>query len=145
VRPSWREEAILLSKGALAMVSAEKRQFPRLVLKLQDGYFANFLLPDNAALVAPIINLSAGGLNMAVKPDEANRLQAGDQLVLKHIAGGANLAFLSEIKTEIRWIRSLNHPTYLFVGCRMYDMPADVHEQLAQFIHTERMARGQYD
>lgn len=127
------------------MTSAEKRQFSRLALQVQDGYFAHCLLPDHSNLTAPIINLSAGGLNMAAKPDDAKKLSLGDELMLQNIAGGISLDFLNDIKTEIRWIKSFDHPTYIFVGCNFKDMPADVRQQLVHFIDSERMSRGQYD
>ena len=79
------------------MASAEKRKFPRLALLLQDGCFGHFILPDQSILVASIINLSAGGLNMAIKADEAEKLKERDTLVLQQIVGAANLAFLSDI------------------------------------------------
>ena len=124
---------------------AEKRKFPRLALKIQDGYFAHFLLADESALVAPVINLSAGGLNMAVAPETAQAFNAGDVLVLQQIAGGISLAFISNIQAEVRWAKSFNHPKYWFVGCRFFGMPEAVRQQLAQFVHLERMSRGQYD
>lgn len=127
------------------MTSAEKRQYPRLALKVQDGYFAHCLLPDQSNLTAPIINLSASGLNMAVKPNDVRKLQEGASLLLQNIAGGISLDFLTKINAEIRWIKSFDHPTYIFVGCAFTNMSADVREQLVQFIHAERKSRGQYD
>jgi c-di-GMP-binding flagellar brake protein YcgR len=127
------------------MASAEKRKFPRLALNLQDGYFGHFLMPDQSVLSGSIINISSGGLNMAAKMDEAEPLRQNDQLVLQQIVGTTNLSFLSEIGAEVRWIKSFDHPIYLFVGCRLYGMSAEVHQQLASFIDAERKARGQYD
>jgi c-di-GMP-binding flagellar brake protein YcgR len=127
------------------MAPVEKRQFSRLTLQVQDGYFAHFLLPDQSGLAAPIINLSEGGLKMVVNLDDAKKLHEGDKVLLQNIAGGISLDFLTGIRAQIRWIKSLDHPTYVCVGCRFADIPAEVHGQLAQFIHAERMGRGQYD
>ncbi len=127
------------------MSMEEKRKYPRLSLKMEDGYFGNFKLKDQEKLVAPIMNISAGGLNMAVSEQAASRLAEGDELVLQKIVGGTSFSFLSDITAEIRWIRALQSPGYLFVGCRFRGITENVRDQLASFVHTERMARGQYD
>jgi c-di-GMP-binding flagellar brake protein YcgR len=127
------------------MAPDEKRKYPRLILKIEDGYFGNFKLPNADTLIAPIVNLSAGGLNMLVPDNAKDRVKKGDILLLQSIAGGANLSFLADIKAEIRWIKDLERPGYVAAGCRLKDLSGAVHDQLAQLVHSERMTRGQYD
>lgn len=125
------------------MPSEERRKFPRLTLAMEDGYFGSFKLPDQQDLIAPILNLSAGGLNMAVSKEAEAKISEGDALMLKSLAGGTQLAFLSDIEAEIRWIREQNGQVY--VGCNFNSLPEDVFQQLSRFVASERMARGQYD
>lgn len=127
------------------MTPEEKRKYPRVVLKIEDGYFGNFKLPNADIIIAPIVNLSAGGLNMSVPDKAKDQIGEGDVLLLQSIAGGANLSFLSDIKTEIRWIKDLNTPGYVSVGCNFKELSEAVRDQLAKLVHSERMARGQYD
>lgn len=127
------------------MTPEEKRKYPRVTLKIEDGYFGNFKLPNADIIIAPIVNLSAGGLNMSVPDNAKDQINEGDVLLLQSIAGGANLSFLSDIKAEIRWIKDLNTPGYVSAGCNFKDLSEEVREQLAKLVHGERMARGQYD
>ena len=127
------------------MAIEEKRLYPRLTLKVEDGYFVHFLCPDQASLAAPIVNLSAGGINLVVPEATRGPIQEGDALILKQIAGGRSLSFLADIRAEVRWIRPLDGGRHLSVGCKFMDLAEPVRQQLSQFVHSERMSRGQYD
>ena len=133
------------NKGADKMVAEEKRLYPRLALNIEDGYFGNFRLENNENIVAPIVNLSAGGINMAVPETSRDKVKEGDILLLKTIVGGTSISFLSDIKGEVRWIKNLDLPKYFSVGCRFQNLDEDVRAQLSRFVDSERMARGQYD
>ena len=127
------------------MTTGEKREYRRVTLKIEDGYFGNFRLTNDDIIIAPIVNLSAGGLNMSAPNKAKDQLKQGDILLLKSIAGGASLSFLNDIKAQIRWIKDLNVPGYISVGCRFQDLSNAVHDQLIKFVDSERMTRGQYD
>ena len=126
------------------MEAAEKRMYPRLCLTLQDGYFGHFILPNQERLIASIVNMSAGGINLSMSENSKDGIQEGDILLLRNIVGGANLSFISEIKGEVRWIKQLDSGS-LSVGCRFVALADDQIQQLIRFVHTERMARGQYN
>jgi c-di-GMP-binding flagellar brake protein YcgR len=134
-----------VGKGAIDMTMEDKRKFPRLSLKIEEGFFGSFKLANKDTLVAPIMNLSAGGLNMAVAMGAKDKIKEGDALLLQNIVGGTSVSFLSDIKTEIRWIKSLEQPGYIFVGCEFGALPDNVHAQIVKFVNSERMTRGQYD
>ena len=96
------------------MTTSEKRQYPRVALRVDDGYFGHFTLPDNNTLMASIVNLSGGGVNFFVPPRMAALVKSGDVLLLKNIAGAARLAFMADIKAEINWIKALESEQDLF-------------------------------
>lgn len=127
------------------MITEEKRKYPRLALRIEDGYFGNFKLDNDEKLVGPIVNISAGGLNMAAPEKVAGQLKTGDGLLLLSIAGGANFAFIQQISAQIRWIDKSETPGYLSMGLEFLDLPESVRDQMANFISSERMSRGQYD
>ncbi|MBI5896743.1 MAG: PilZ domain-containing protein [Desulfobacterales bacterium] len=126
------------------MDPAEKRLYPRLVLKIEDGYFGQFKLSDGQSFSAAIVNLSAGGVNLAIPEKMRDKLKENDLMLLRNIIGGARLAFLEDIKSEVRWIKAMERPTYVSVGCRFLDIADAVRQQLKKFVDTERMTRGQY-
>ena len=123
----------------------EKRKYPRIALEIEDGYFGNFKLSNGEKLVAPIVNFSAGGLNMAAPRNTAGRIKTGDRVLLISIAGGANFAFVKQIDAEIRWIGQSETPGYVSVGMEFKDLEPAVREQMVQFVDAERLSRGQYD
>lgn len=126
------------------MALEEKRKYRRLSLGVEDGYFGNFQLANDDTIVAPILNLSAGGLNMAASQGDQEKIKDGDILLLKNIAGGANLSFLSHIKSQIRWIKQLKSGL-ISIGCRFEGIEDSVRQQIIKFVDAERIARGQYD
>ncbi len=127
------------------MTIEEKRKYPRLNLRIDDGYFGNFKLANNETIAAPIMNISAGGLNMAAPESTRESIKTGDQLQLVSIAGGANFSFLSDVVSEVRWVKQLDTPGYVSVGCKFQNLPNELREQLIAFVDSERMTRGQYD
>lgn len=127
------------------MAIVDKRSYPRLCLTLADGYFGHFILPNQERLVASILNLSAGGINMSVAENSWGSFKEGDLLLLRHIAGGANFSFINDIKGQVRWVKQLQSNNFVSVGCSFLDLTAEQVRQLAQFVDSERMTRGQYD
>jgi c-di-GMP-binding flagellar brake protein YcgR len=126
------------------MIDHEQRQYPRVVLNVDDGYFGNFLLSDNTAFVASIVNLSAGGVNLSMPEEKKSLVNRGDLMLLRNIAGAAQLSFVENIKTEIRWIDTFNGSPMISVGCRFQDIGEKVLEQMIEFVNSERVVRGQY-
>ena len=127
------------------MATEEKRLYPRLALQIEDGYFGHFSLPDEGQLAALIVNLSAGGINVAVAESESTKIKNGDTLELLSISGGTNFSFLKDLRAEIRWIKDLDIAGYVSVGCRFVGITEELRDQLSRFVHSERMTRGQYD
>jgi c-di-GMP-binding flagellar brake protein YcgR len=127
-----------------SMTIEEKRKYPRLTLGIEDGYFGNFTLANDEKLVGLLVNISAGGLNLAVSEKSGHQIKVDDRLLMLSIAGGANFAFLQKIPAQIRWIDKSGTPGYLSVGLEFLEIAENVREQLAKFVGSERKARGQY-
>ena len=123
----------------------EKRQYPRLVLGVEDGFFGNFVMADDTSLMASIINISAGGVNFSAPSKVRGQISKGDVLLLKNIAGATRLAFLEDIKSEIRWIEEQGDSGAIAVGCMFLDLSEQVLNQMIRFVDAERMVRGQYN
>ena len=123
----------------------EKRQYPRLVLGVEDGFFGNFVLADDSSLMASIVNISAGGVNFSAPSKVRVQINKGDVLLLKNIAGATRLAFLEDIKSEIRWIEEQGDSGAIAVGCMFLGLSEQVLNQMIRFVDAERMVRGQYN
>ena len=122
----------------------EKRQYRRLILTMEDGFFGTFQLPDGDTLVAPVLSLSAGGLHFALPAAKQDVVAEGTRMHLKKLVGTVKLNFLEEIDVEIRWKEKANTPDYLFVGCKLIDLSESVIAQVIKFVDIERKTRGQY-
>lgn len=117
---------------------------PRVTLQMEDGFFGNFELDNQASLVAPILNLSTGGLNIAIPKKSRNRLKSGDQLKLVCIVGTANLNFTSDIPAEIIAIEKQYRDSYMSADCKFLDLADETREQIIRLVDHERKLRGQY-
>lgn len=125
-------------------MSEEKRQYPRVALTVEDGYFGTFRLADENTLVAPILSLSAGGLMLALAEAKLEQIEVGDRMHLKHLSGTVQLNFLSDIDVTVRWIEDTESPDYKSVGCELLDLSDSLREQVTKFVDIERKSRGQY-
>lgn len=125
-------------------MSEEKRKYRRVALEVEDGYFGTFRLENEKTFVAPILSLSAGGLQFALPKENENILEVGSKLHLRQISGGVNLSFLSDIDVEVRWKEALQIPEYVSIGCELMDLPDSLRDQVIKFVDVERRARGQY-
>lgn len=123
----------------------EKRKFPRLTLRIDDGYFGNFKLANDETIAAPILNMSAGGLNLAAPESTREHIKEGDKLLLVNITGAISVAFISDVAAQVRWIKQLDTPGYVSVGCEFSDSTEELRVQVTKFVDGERKSRGQYD
>jgi c-di-GMP-binding flagellar brake protein YcgR len=123
----------------------EKRQYRRLTLTMEDGFFGTFQLDDGETLVAPVLSLSAGGLHFALPSAKQDLIKEGTRMHLKKLIGTVKINFLEEVDVEARWKEKANRPDYLFVGCKLIDLSESVIEQVVKFVDAERKTRGQYN
>ena len=124
---------------------SEKREFVRVVFDLEDGYIGDFRLSGGERFSAMITNLSGGGMGLAVPRERAEEIKSGQELVLKKIIGTANLTFLSDVATQIVWIRDMETPDFVNAGCEFHGLAGETLEQIIRFVDSERKDRGQYD
>lgn len=122
----------------------EKRKYRRVALEVEDGYFGSFKLADEKTLVAPILSLSAGGLQFALPAAKQDLIEVGNRMYLKQLSGTVQLSFLSDIYIEVRWKRGSDMPDYVLVGCELLDLSDSLKEQVIKFVDVERKSRGQY-
>ena len=94
----------------------EKRGFQRIFFSIEEGIKGIFAFSDHqrGLLVANIINISEGGLGLALSKDKKDRIHKGDYVILSHITGIQGLEPLTNVEAEIRWI--LDNPSFEFVG-----------------------------
>jgi c-di-GMP-binding flagellar brake protein YcgR len=123
------------------MVDEEKerrRRFQRIFFSLKDEIIGIFSFPDlqRGVLAAHIINVSEGGMGLALEKEEKNRIKKGDQVTLSQIRGIKGLESLRHVEAEIRWI--LDDPPLELIGfgCEFLNVPESLRDTLRVFIDS---------
>ena len=126
---------------------SEKREFVRVVFDLEDGYIGDFRLSggERPSLTPSAPGIKKRALATAVPRERAEEIKSGHELVLKKIIGTANLTFLSDVATQIVWIRDMETPDFVNAGCEFHGLAGETLEQIIRFVDSERKDRGQYD
>jgi len=116
----------------------EKRRFQRIFFSIEDGVKGIFAFSDlqRGLLAAHIINISEGGLGLALSKDKKNRIAQGDHVILTHITGIQGLESLTNVDAEIKWV--LDDPSLEFVGlgCEFLDFPEPMRDAIGMFIDS---------
>jgi hypothetical protein len=116
----------------------ERRRFQRIFFSIEDGIkgILAFADPQKGLLAAHIINISEGGLGLAVSKDKKDKIAKGDQIILTHITGIQGLESLINVDAEIKWI--LENPSLEFVvfGCEFPDVPEPIVDVIGTFIDS---------
>ena len=117
----------------------EKREGKRIFFSVEDEVKGTFTFAgfQRGALTGAIVNLSESGVGLILRKDETTKkLGKGDYLILNQLNGIKGLEFVSDIKTEIKWI--LDSPTLKFIGCgcEFHEVPESMREAIQTFIDT---------
>ncbi|MCJ7662801.1 MAG: PilZ domain-containing protein [Desulfobacterales bacterium] len=119
----------------------ERRTSHRCFFSIEDGVKGIFAFLDlqKGLLVAHIINLSEGGLGLALSKDKKNKVAKGDRVILTHITGIQGLESLINVDAEIKWI--LDNPSFEFIafGCEFFDFPEPMRDAIGTFIDSWSM------
>jgi hypothetical protein len=116
----------------------EKRRFQRIFFSIEDGVKGIIAFSDlqRGLLVAHIINISEGGLGLALSKDKKDKIVKGDQVILTHITGIEGLESLINVDAEIKWL--MDNPSLEFVvfGCKFPDIPEPMRDAIGIFIDS---------
>jgi hypothetical protein len=120
----------------------ERRRFQRIFFSIEDGIkgILAFLDLQKGLLVAHIINISEGGLGLAVSKDKKDKIANGDQVILTHITGIEGLESLINVDAEIKWI--LDNPSleeFVVIGCEFLDLPEPMRDAIGIFMDSWSM------
>jgi c-di-GMP-binding flagellar brake protein YcgR len=119
-------------------VGKERRRFKRRVIVEDEvvGIF-HFHGVKEELVTAKIMDLSEGGLQLALKRVDSKGIAVGKHLVLTKIKGLAELVSVADVELEIRWI--VGPPSFdnIGVGCEIINISERAREQIRQFVYAE--------
>ncbi len=124
----------------------ERRSFQRIFFSIEDGITGKFIITNLRTeldlLTANVINLSEGGLALALSKDRGKRIRIGDYIILTEVKGIKDLEFLNNVEAQIKWI--LDNPSLEFVGfgCEFRDAPESIKDSIQTFIDSWHMEKN---
>ena len=122
----------------MSKVVKERRRFKRRVIVEDEvvGIF-HFHGVKEELVTAKIMDLSEGGLQLAVKRVDSKGIAVGKHLVLTKIKGLAELGSVTGVELEIRWI--VGPPSFdnIGVGCEIKNISERAREKIRQFVYSE--------
>jgi len=116
----------------------EKRRFQRIFFSIEDGVKGIIAFSDlqRGLLVAHIINISEGGLGLALSKDKKDKIVKGDQVILTHITGIEGLESLINVDAEIKWLMDDPSLEFVVLGCKFPDIPEPMRDAIGIFIDS---------
>ena len=116
----------------------ERRRHQRIFFSIEDGIKGIFAFSDHqrGILTASIINISEGGLGLALSKDKKNMIAQGNYVILSHITGVQGLEFLTNVEAEIKWVLDSPSLEFLCFGCEFRDVTEPVRNAIRLFINA---------
>ena len=116
----------------------ERRRHQRIFFSIEDGIKGIFAFSDHhkGLLTASIINVSEGGLGLALSKDKKDRIAQGDYVILSHITGIQGLEPLTNVDSEIKWVVDSPSLEFLCFGCEFRDVTEPVRNAIRLFINA---------
>ena len=118
------------------MKKEKKRLYPRIFFSAKADLKAALVISGrpNDSISAHMLNISEGGIGLAVQKDKASKINIGQHLILKEISGDVNWEFISDIKMEIKWISNYDFLNNIAFGGEFIDPPQSLRDGIRQQI-----------
>jgi c-di-GMP-binding flagellar brake protein YcgR len=122
----------------------ERRRYQRTFFPIEEGIKGVFAFSDHqrGILTVSIINISEGGLGLAINKDKKDRITKGDYVILTHITGIEGLESLINVEAEIKWILESPSLEFLSFGCEFLDIPEPMRNAIRLFIDARFRAKS---
>ena len=116
----------------------ERRRFQRVFFAIEDGIKGTFAFSGHqkGVITANIINISKGGLGLALGKDKKDSIHKGDYVILTHITGIQGLESLTNVEAEIRWIHDNPSLEFVGLGCEFLTTSESQRDAIQIFIDT---------
>jgi c-di-GMP-binding flagellar brake protein YcgR len=114
----------------------ERRRYQRTFFSIEERIKGIFAFSDHqrGLLTASIINISEGGLGLALSKDKQDRIAKGDCIILTHITGIEGLESLTNVEAEIKWVVDNPSLEFLGFGCEFLDASESIKEAIRLLI-----------
>ncbi|MFZ5571102.1 MAG: PilZ domain-containing protein [Thermodesulfobacteriota bacterium] len=121
---------------------SESRQSQRLLFSTKEAVTARIMKcehPDADPIPVTILNLSEGGLGLAMARNALQTVAEREEIRLVTIEGGTDLSFLIGIRMEVRWLLHNPEMQHACLGCEFIN-PASAVIQMIRNIFSAKTA-----
>ena len=115
----------------------ERRVHKRVYFSIEDGVVGEFTVKEaenSVSFVAPILNLSVGGIHFTLEKGQGRDIRIGDVLNLIQIKDRRKLVIVFDIVLEVRWVLNHEELDYVGYGCEFKNVPQEVKTRVSQFV-----------
>ena len=116
---------------------AERRVHKRVYFSIEDGVVGEFAVKsveDGASFVAPVLNLSVGGIHFTLGKSQGRDIRVGDVLNLIQIKDPRKLVVVFDIALEVKWVLDHENLDYVGYGCEFKNVPQEINMRVSQFV-----------
>ncbi len=119
-------------------MAIEQRQHIRYAFSKSTDARASMSLGNGCGMVEmKILNISEGGLGLAVDKDQLKKLGVEDEMQLESVKGHTILDVLGGQKIRVKWILNYEPLMNLGLGCEFVSLDKNIREHIQGFIDEE--------
>lgn len=119
-------------------MSAEKRRYPRYAFPNEDEINAQLALPNGGGfLKARLLNISLGGMGLAIEKSHCSSIEDLDENVelhLQSIQGNVILGDLTSQKVLVKWILNYDPLKNIGIGCEFIELKKEYKDIIAALL-----------
>ena len=125
----------------------ERRKYKRIVFSATDEVTGVVTWPESGdkPFSYRISDIGAGGMRFILTKDNAPEIISfNDTLYLTEIKGKSQLAFVTGVQLEVRWVIEHDMFEHMVIGCEFIEIAEDVQKQIDDFVASEIALRGKH-
>ncbi len=122
----------------MSRIMNNNRRHSRLLFSARDHLEAVLVLPEcpESTMDARLLNISAGGIGLAVKKELSFPIKAGQNCLLKHIKGHPDWTFIQHVTLEIKWCMQNDFLEHIAFGCEFSDLSQALQKKIDQQVQA---------
>ena len=118
-------------------MATDKRKYKRYIFPNDEKMLISLYLAGNSSTIeARLLNVSEGGLGLAVARDEKGGVEVDSSLMIKGLENVPQLQGLIETELKIRWVLDHDPLKNLGVGCEFVNLPDSGRAEISELINS---------
>jgi c-di-GMP-binding flagellar brake protein YcgR len=121
-------------------MAREKRKYKRYIFPNDEKMMVSLSLSGNSSSIeARLLNVSEGGLGLAVDREQTHGVEVDSELSIKGLENVPQLQGLREAELKVRWVLDHNPLKNLGIGCEFTKLPENGKENIFDLIKSGKL------